>query len=808
MTRFYTSIIVALLLVSGATAQVQGPQSYNTALFGTLNPAPSGGFRAYSALTGYAAPDGREYALLGGYTGTHIIDVTESPVRQVAFIPGPQNGWREMKTYGTHAYIVSEGGAGLQIVDLSRLPASATLVNSDTSRFHTAHTITQHGSYLYVNGTGFSAGANGGTMIFDLSRDPVHPELIGTWTLRYVHDCTVRNDTMYAAAINNGMLDIVYLGATQTSPRLVASIEYPGAGTHNADLTPDGSYVMTTDEVGSTPKTLKVWDVRDMDNITKVKDWTPAPGEIIHNVHSKGAIAFISWYTAGTRIVDMSDPLNPAELGFYDTYEGASSDYAGNWEVYPYLPSGKILASDMSTGLHVFTFNGARRGMVHGTVSDAVTGEPVPGAVIELAESGHQIITDQAGRYSYAGAVGTQQFRIVKLDYLERTGSLEVKEAGNEVDIRITPLPAAEVLFTLVDAATGQEIPNFAYRVVGRPITTSHAQSGGQSLKLPKDSSYNIYIGAWGYLPRIVELVNNQGGQYQVLTQRGYADNVEMDLGWSLAAPGDDAGPDGRWQRGVPMETTFLDRKVTQPGNDNTPEYLADHAFITGLAAVQGNPGAYDVDDGATTLTSPAMDLSGYDNPIITCAIWYSRDARMDVVNDTLDVLISGDGGASWQTMARITESPERWRTYYFRLRDFILPAQDVRFRLVASDHYEQSLVEAGLDDFLVSDSGKPVSAAPLELQAGGTLKFGQIRPNPFTGSATLDLELGRDQRNARLELFDALGRRVAIVHEGAMPAGVHAYPIDGASLAAGQYVWRLTLDDGGAVTGSATLVR
>ena len=42
---------------------------------------------------------------------------------------------------------------GLQIIDLSKLPATATLVTEDTSRFRTAHTITQQGNYIYVHGT-------------------------------------------------------------------------------------------------------------------------------------------------------------------------------------------------------------------------------------------------------------------------------------------------------------------------------------------------------------------------------------------------------------------------------------------------------------------------------------------------------------------------------------------------------------------------------------------------------------------------------------------------------------------------------
>src|SRR5207249_168038 len=132
------------------------PQTgYHTHLFGHLNPEPPAGSNwTYSALTGYAAPNGREYALLGGFLGTHIIDITTSPVKEVALIPGPHSGWRELKTVGKYAYVVSEGGAGLQIIDLTNLPASATLVNSDTSVFRSGHTITKDNiGFIYVNGS-------------------------------------------------------------------------------------------------------------------------------------------------------------------------------------------------------------------------------------------------------------------------------------------------------------------------------------------------------------------------------------------------------------------------------------------------------------------------------------------------------------------------------------------------------------------------------------------------------------------------------------------------------------------------------
>ena len=44
--------------------------------------------------------------------------------------------------------------------------------------------------------------------------------------------------------------------------------------------------------------------------------------------------------------------------GYYDTFEPNHHDsYMGAWGVYPLLPSGNILLSDMQTGLYVFEVN-------------------------------------------------------------------------------------------------------------------------------------------------------------------------------------------------------------------------------------------------------------------------------------------------------------------------------------------------------------------------------------------------------------------------------------------------------------------
>ncbi|MGH2569382.1 MAG: choice-of-anchor B family protein, partial [Bacteroidota bacterium] len=328
----------------------------------------------FSSVWGYTDANGREYGILGTYRGTSVVDLTYLPdsLHEAAFIPGPTSSYsyREFKTYLNYLYIVSEGGSGVQIVDLSGLPNSVRIVgSSQTSTFTRAHTISEASGYLYVNGGNATVGEKdiGGTLILSLA-NPEQPFDVGMFGEHYVHDSYTRRDTMFAAGIFGVGLSILDV-RDKGSLVLLKTIQYPGSGTHNAWTTDDGKYVMTTDEIGSTPKTLKVWDIRDLNTVSKVAEWNPRPAETIHNVCVKGSYAYIAYYKAGLLIADISDPHNPALAGFYDTYPGSdASVFNGAWGVYPYLPSGRILVSDMQTGLYVFSFEQQKIGIVTGVV--------------------------------------------------------------------------------------------------------------------------------------------------------------------------------------------------------------------------------------------------------------------------------------------------------------------------------------------------------------------------------------------------------------------------------------------------------
>ncbi len=107
-------LFVPVVLVIGALPLVA--QDFNIQLRGTLD-YPG---QTLANICGYAQ-NGQEYALVGASKGLSIVNVTNptNPV-QIVQIPGPNNLWKEIKVYRNYASITTEGGGGVQIVDLTR----------------------------------------------------------------------------------------------------------------------------------------------------------------------------------------------------------------------------------------------------------------------------------------------------------------------------------------------------------------------------------------------------------------------------------------------------------------------------------------------------------------------------------------------------------------------------------------------------------------------------------------------------------------------------------------------------------------
>ncbi len=84
-----------------------------------------------------------------------------------------------------------------------------------------------------------------------------------------------------------------------------------------------------------------------------------------------------------------------------------------------------------------------------------------------------------------------------------------------------------------------------------------------------------------------------------------------------------------------------------------------------------------------------------------------------------------------------------------------------------------------------------PNEEAPAASEA---FSLGEPYPNPSRGSVVVPLVLGT-ATEARVVVFDVLGRRVAVLHDGPVAAGTHRLVLDTAGLPAGVYVVRATTE-------------
>lgn len=353
MKKLYIVVIMLFMFSSAGYSQLGNQNMY---LLSNLNEHQGAGL--YAAIWGYVAPDGREYALLGANNGTAFIDITDSTnIHEVDFQPGPSSDWREMKVYSHYAYIVTDvtTGVGVQIVDLQYLPDSVHFVkNWSFPGGLNIHTISQEGNFIYLNG-GNSPG--GGITIVDIS-NPLFPVQRGSWSEKYVHDCRVVENRIFACNIysnDGGTISVIDVWNKDNPVTIGSWANDPNPGPHNCAITPDRKYCLVTDEINGNPRLLKIWNIQNLSNVVQVATWQPTgiTTSIVHNVEVYGKFAIAAHYTAGVRVININNPAAPTEEAWYDTYPSNNNfTYNGCWGVYMF-PSGKIAASDRQTGLYV-----------------------------------------------------------------------------------------------------------------------------------------------------------------------------------------------------------------------------------------------------------------------------------------------------------------------------------------------------------------------------------------------------------------------------------------------------------------------
>ncbi|MEX0996982.1 MAG: choice-of-anchor B family protein [Flavobacteriaceae bacterium] len=324
---------------------------------------------------GWTDPDtGTEYAIMCLGDSTAFIDISD-PVNPVYLGKLPthtdNSTWRDAKVYNNHVFIVSEAsGHGMQVFDLTRLrsvnnPPQVFSHDAHFDGFGRAHNIVinEENGFAYAVGT---QQFSGGPYIVNI-QDPTNPTFVSGYSADdYTHDAQVviytgpdQDHVGKELYIGSNENEIVILDVTnKNSVQFISSVSYTNvAYSHQGWFTEDQRFFLLGDEIdelnfGFNTRTI-VFDFTDLDNPSQSFDYIGPTAAIDHNGYVRGDNYYLANYTAGLRVIDVSDieNQNMTEVGFFDTYPSSNDvGFDGAWSLYPYFASGNIVISDINRG--------------------------------------------------------------------------------------------------------------------------------------------------------------------------------------------------------------------------------------------------------------------------------------------------------------------------------------------------------------------------------------------------------------------------------------------------------------------------
>ncbi|MBX2828676.1 MAG: choice-of-anchor B family protein [Flavobacteriaceae bacterium] len=282
---------------------------------------------------------GNVYAIVGG-NGMSVVDVTDptnpTEVAHLTGVPG-----FDVKVWQNYVYCATGGGGDAAIVDISD-PANPLQVGT----FPSSHNF-------HIDDRGYMYNSSPGVRIYDLNPNPTSPTFL-TQVGSEGHDVTVRGNIMIDCHGFAGTF--IYDVTDPASPSLITAISDPTITYHHqGDISTDGNYVYICDELGNHPQAdISVWDISDPGNPQRVSEVADAPATP-HNLYVIDNYAYTSYYTAGFRVFDISDPSVLTLADEYDTSSASGEGFAGAFGVYPSTETGNIYINDGS-GVYVFGF--------------------------------------------------------------------------------------------------------------------------------------------------------------------------------------------------------------------------------------------------------------------------------------------------------------------------------------------------------------------------------------------------------------------------------------------------------------------
>lgn len=641
---------------------------------------------------GYVSPSGREYAIMGLEGGFGFVEVTNPTNPQIVeVIAGPSSLWHDVKVIGNIAYGVSEGGSGIQVMDMSNIDAGqVTLVRNWTSGgYSTTHNIvanTEAGT-LWVVGANIG---NGGLVHINLN-NPTLPAIDGGWTQMYVHDAQVvtwdsgayagRELAFCASGFDGGFTQTGLRVVDVTNPNapvVIATLFYPSAAySHQVWISEDQKYLYLNDELdeGSSVSvtTTRIINIENPAAPFFVGTTTTGRPAIDHNLYTNNGLMFQANYRSGLRVFDILDPANPSPIAYFDTYPNDdAAEFNGAWSNYPFFPSGTILISDIERGLFM-----VRLDVEPSQIAVSLVGS----APAQVDPAGGETLTVRTTVRETSNPVAS-----VTLFVDSGSGYQSYPATANGDGTYSAEMPAV---------ACGSDVRAY-FRAVTSEGDEAFYPTGGAAAALAFD------------------VVSDE--------TTTFVDTFQTNLGWAVSGGATSAAA-GRWERAI-------------PGGDGSRGDPATDADGSGFCYVTGNggPGSNtDVDAANTILTSPALNATAESGDAqITYARWFSNTAGAAPGADVFTVQIS-DNGSAWTTVEVVGPTGPQagggWFNQTIRVADYITPTAQVRLRFIAEDAGDGSVIEAGVDavDLTFVSCTDPVVECPADLDGNGTLNFFDI---------------------------------------------------------------------------------
>ncbi len=750
-----------------------------------------------SDVWGYVAPDGTEYALVGLGESVSIVSLADPDnAVEVASVPGQYSIWRDIKTWGTYAYVVTDQGGsteGVTVIDLANLPESVEYYHWTPNLPNLGVLQSCHNIYIDEFGYGYITGCNvngGGVLFLDLFTTPGTPIFAGPGVATYSHDVFTRENEMYTSEIYAGQMGI-YDVADKSNPTFLGGQQTPLEFTHNVWLSDDNTVAFTTDERNTAP--VVAYDVSDPTDIQELDRYQPifpiGSSSLPHNVHVWEDWLIISYYTDGGKIVDASRPHNLVEVGNFDVFFGAGVNSSGVWGAYPFLPSGLVLLTDIGNGLYVLNANYVRGCFLEGNVTNAGTGAALDEVevVIDIAAEPNRNFSDLSGDYATGIATaGSYEITFSKAGFLPFTTTLALdNDVVVELDVALQPIVAHTFTGVIIDAETTNPIPNANIVISNAEISFEGQADANGNFTIPDvfESDYVLIAGAWGYQQLSFDYTLNGGDALTLTLTPGYEDDFALDLGWETVADNDVRT--GFWELGEPIGTSF-DNSTSNPEFDIEGD-LGDQCYVTGNAG--GDGPTDDVDGGRVTLISPPMDFSDVDLATtvidISYNLWFYNAGGTSAPND--DITVSLSNGIDTVVVETVSMSNGFWRPEStVSLGDFITPTDNVQIHFSTSDFdVAGHIVEAAVDAFSVN-----VYTITSTTTNSSVLNW-ELAPNPFNDQFQMSYHLENGIKNVQLKVYNTVGQLVQAIDTDNIQTSINM----GGDLPKGVYFLHLEAD-------------